>query len=243
MKQTTVTSEGPPQIKNLNPYDTIQAETICSESGIETEVCSEGGIDVGNIENGDYIKVKGVDFGAGAVSFDARVASNTSGGKIELRLDSQTGSLVGTCDVQGTGGWQNWETGNCTVSGATGKHDLYLKFTGGSDFLFNVNWWKFNSLETGITPEKSIKVEKIRMAIEAGKLKSIRLTFPQPVQNQNISVCMFDLKGRMVKTLYTGRITTPDLFFPLNREMIQPGCYVISVTLNNRSVFKNKVIL
>ncbi|MDP4179706.1 MAG: carbohydrate-binding protein, partial [Bacillota bacterium] len=136
-------TSGASQIGTLNPFIQIEAQTICWESGVETEVCSEGGMDVSNIENGDYIKVKGVDFGSGATSFDARVASANSGGNIEIRLDSPTGKVVGTCAVSGTGGWQNWVTKSCAVSGATGIHDLYFKFTGGSGFLFNVNWWKF----------------------------------------------------------------------------------------------------
>ena len=134
---------GPPSNGNLNPYVTTEAETIAWESGIETEVCSEGGMNVTSINNGDYIKVKAVNFGTGAVSFDARVASASTGGSIELRLDSQTGTLVGTCAVPGTGGAQTWATKSCTVSGATGIHDLYLKFTGGSGDLFKFNWWKF----------------------------------------------------------------------------------------------------
>ncbi|MCL6591554.1 MAG: carbohydrate-binding protein [Firmicutes bacterium] len=145
-----MTTTGAPQIGTLNPYVRTEAETICWESGVETEVCGEGGINVCNIENGDYIKVKGVNFGSGATSFNARVASATSGGNIELRLDSPTGTLVGTCAVTSTGGWQTWVTRSCTVSGATGIHDLYLKFTGGSGFLFNVNWWQFNG--SGVTP-------------------------------------------------------------------------------------------
>jgi arabinoxylan arabinofuranohydrolase len=142
---------GPPQLGKLNPYVATEAETICWESGVETESCSEGGMNVCNIENGDYIKVKGVDFGSGASSFEARIASATGGGNIELRLNSPTGILVGTCVVSGTGGWQNWVTKSCAVSGASGVHDLYLKFTGGSGSLFNFNWWKFSGSEI-ITP-------------------------------------------------------------------------------------------
>ncbi len=147
-----MTKNGPNQVEYLNPYIQTEAETICWSSGIETEKCSEGGMNVCNIENGDYIKVKGVDFGTGAVSFEARVASANSGGNIELRLDSPTGTLVGTCAVSGTGGWQTWTTKSCTVSGATGIHDLYLKFTGGSGSLFNFNWWKFTGLDPLVTP-------------------------------------------------------------------------------------------
>ncbi|MGW4968147.1 carbohydrate-binding protein [Nonomuraea sp. NPDC004186] len=97
-------------------------------------------MNVGFIENGDYIKVKGVAFGNGASSFTARVASGTSGGRIELRLGSVTGTLVGTCAVTGTGGWQTWTSVTCPVSGATGTRDLYLRFAGDSGYLLNLNW-------------------------------------------------------------------------------------------------------
>ena len=43
-----------------------------------------------------------------------------SAGRIEARLDSASGTLVGTCAVSGTGGWQTWTTVSCPVSGATG---------------------------------------------------------------------------------------------------------------------------
>jgi hypothetical protein len=138
------TTTGPAAVETLNPFQQVEAETIAFSSGLKTEVCSEGGIDVTQISNGDYIKVKNVNFGSGATSFDARVASAGSGGNIELRLDSQTGTLIGTCAVSGTGGAQTWMTKTCAVTGATGTHDLFLRFTGGSDNLFNFNWWKFS---------------------------------------------------------------------------------------------------
>ena len=84
-----------------------------------------------------------MDFGTGATNFQARVASATSGGNIEICLDSTNGTLVGTCVVPGTGGWQTWTTRAATISGATGIHNVYLKFTGGAGYLLNVNWWKF----------------------------------------------------------------------------------------------------
>jgi arabinoxylan arabinofuranohydrolase len=140
-----MTTNGPPQVGNLNPYVRQEAETMAWSSGVETEVCSEGGIDLSYINNGDYTKIRGVAFGAGAKSFTARVASAASGGKIELRLGSVSGTLVGTCSVAGTGGWQTWTTVTCPVSGATGVQDLFFHFTGsGTDVLFNFNWWQFS---------------------------------------------------------------------------------------------------
>ncbi|MFS1303521.1 family 43 glycosylhydrolase [Streptosporangium longisporum] len=144
-----MTAAGAPQIGTLNPYVRQEAETIAWGSGIETEPAGEGGMNVGFVENGDWIKVKGVAFGGGASSYSARVASGTGGGRIELRLGGATGTLVGTCTVPGTGGWQTWTTVTCPVSGATGTHDLYLRFTGGSGYLMNLNWWQFTPAAPG----------------------------------------------------------------------------------------------
>ncbi|WTZ05291.1 family 43 glycosylhydrolase [Micromonospora sp. NBC_01392] len=141
----SMTTTGAPQVGTLNPYVRQEAETIAWGQGVETEVASGGGMNVGYIDNGDYIKVKGVAFGTGATSYTARVASAGSGGSIELRLDGTSGPLVGTCRVSGTGGWQTWADTTCGVSGATGTHDLYLRFTGGSGSLFNLDHWRFSS--------------------------------------------------------------------------------------------------
>ena len=138
---------GPSQIEPLNPYVQTEAETIAWAWDVKTETCGEGGMDVTAIENGDFIKVKGVDFASGATFLDVRVATAGSGGNIEARLDSQTGTLVGTCAVANTGGAQTWATKTCPISGAGGKHDLFFVFTGGSGSLFNFNWWKFHGVE------------------------------------------------------------------------------------------------
>jgi arabinoxylan arabinofuranohydrolase len=139
----TMTTNGAPQNGTLNPYVRQEAETMAWSSGVETEPASAGGRNVGYLENGDYLKVKGVAFGTGASSFSARVASAASGGRIELRLGGVNGTLAGTCTAPGTGGWQSWTTITCPVSGATGTQDLYLRFTGGSGYLFNVDGWQF----------------------------------------------------------------------------------------------------
>ncbi|GAA3347208.1 hypothetical protein GCM10020358_61100 [Amorphoplanes nipponensis] len=148
----TMTAAGAPQVGTLNPYVRQEAETIATETGVETEAAGTGNRAVSFIDNGDWIKVKGAAFGTGAATFTARVASATSGGRIEVRLDGSTGALAGTCTVPGTGGWQTWTTVSCPVT-AAGQHDLYLRFTGGSGSLFNVDWWQFSP--TGSTPPPS----------------------------------------------------------------------------------------
>ncbi|KAK0382875.1 hypothetical protein NLU13_8791 [Sarocladium strictum] len=143
-------TSGPPQIGTVDPYVRQEAELIAWSSGLKTEACGEGGQNVAFINNGDYIKIRGVAFGAGATALNVRVASAGSGGNIEVRLGSQSGFLVGTCKVPSTGGWQTYTTVTCSISGATGTQDLFWKFTGsGTGELFNFNWWQFTSGGSG----------------------------------------------------------------------------------------------
>lgn len=130
----------------ISAFGRIEAENYSSQSGIQTEACYDmgGGLNIGYIENGDYVVYKDVDFSTGARSFQARVASATSGGRIEIRLDSPNGPLVGTCYVYGTGGWQDWTDVSCNVNGASGVRDLYLRFTGNDYYLFNINYFSFS---------------------------------------------------------------------------------------------------
>jgi arabinoxylan arabinofuranohydrolase len=147
----SMSTGGPPPADTLNPYTRQEAETIAWGSGIETEVSSEGGMNVSHVENGDYLKVRNVAFGAGATSFTARVSSTVSGGSVEVRTGGPTGTVVGRCAVPNTGGWQTWTTVSCPVSGLSGTRDLYLRFSGGSGYLLNVNWWQFGA--AGTTPD------------------------------------------------------------------------------------------
>lgn len=140
------TSEGAPQVGHLAPYVRVEAETFADQHGIETERCSAGGMALAQLDNGDWVTLKGVDFGAkGASQFTASVASAHAGGSIELRLGSPEGQLIGTAKVANTGGDQAWKEVSCEVSGATGVHDLCLKFVGAGEApLFAVDWWQFN---------------------------------------------------------------------------------------------------
>jgi beta-galactosidase len=145
----SIASTGGAEAPIVSAYKQIEAENYDNQSGTQNESCTEGGQDVGYIENGDYTVYNNVDFGSGAEGFTARVASATSGGNIEIRLDSPNGTLVGTCPVAGNGDWQTFTDVKCSVGEVSGKHDLYLKFTGESGYLFNINWFKFIPKDEG----------------------------------------------------------------------------------------------
>jgi len=138
--------QGVPQIGTLNPFHRTEAETIAWESGVRTALDDKTGIYVTHIANGSYIKVSGVDFGRNQTStFTASVASGSTGGSIELHLNSADGPQIASLPVSNTGGWNQWQTRTTAVSGASGVHDLYFVFRGeATGELFNFDYWKFD---------------------------------------------------------------------------------------------------
>jgi hypothetical protein len=141
-----MTKEGVNPVGTLNPYIRNEAETISWEYGIKTEPCSQGGINVCNIDDGDYIRVCNVDFGEeGAKTFMACVSSEANGGYIELRIDSPDGDIIGKLKVPCTNGWDEWEEVITSVSGADGLHNLYFIFKGEAIHdLFKFDYWRFD---------------------------------------------------------------------------------------------------
>ena len=130
----------------INP---IEAASYNGESGVGTQPCSEGGLNADGILNGAYLVFSNVDLN-NLTSFQARVASDTSGGNIEIYVGGTNGTLIGTCAVPGTGGWQTWTTVTSNLSGASGYQNVYLVFTGGAGYLLNLEWFQFQGPATSI---------------------------------------------------------------------------------------------
>lgn len=127
----------------LKPFKKIEAETMAWSRGLKTRGNSRTGVYVTEINDGDYLKLRSVGFGKGAKLFQATVASDAEGGRIEIRLDHPDGELIGTLDVPNTGGWQHWKTASCELKKTKGIHDLCFVFRGGRGALFNFDCWNF----------------------------------------------------------------------------------------------------
>ena len=142
------TDEGVSPIGALNPYQRTEAETIAWSTGVKTENNQKTGVYVSEIHNGDYIKVREVDFGTKhPTSFMVSAASALQGGHIEVHLDSLSGRQIAIAKIPYTGGWEEWQEVSTTVAHeVSGKHDVYFCFTGYKGMkLFNFDWWKFKN--------------------------------------------------------------------------------------------------
>lgn len=133
------------QLEYFNPYRRVEAETMNWGYGLKTEKHSSGhGMVVTNVDDGEYIKLRGVDFGKkGARRFIASIASETNV-TVELRLDSEQAKPIATLRVEPTGSSDIYRETDCKVKNAKGVHDLYLCFktpTGKGTVKFD--YWKF----------------------------------------------------------------------------------------------------
>jgi hypothetical protein len=146
---TTTTTTNPPG-GGGDAYTTRQAEGFQQQNGVIVEATTDtgGGQNIGAVNNGNWTRYNGLNFGSTpARQFVARVASGAGGGVsglVEVRLDSLSSAPIGSFAIANTGGWQSWRTVPANISGVTGVHDVYLTFTSGqpADFV-NVNWFTF----------------------------------------------------------------------------------------------------
>jgi hypothetical protein len=109
------------------------AATYSDGYGVGKNRCEEGGECVDWIDAGEWVRFADVDFGSNATTFEARVASATEGGIIELRLDTLNGPVIGTCAVTNTGGLQQWATVRCAIKPTSGRHLLQMNFVSNRD--------------------------------------------------------------------------------------------------------------
>ena len=146
------TSNGVAPLQTVNPYVRQEGETINQCQGVLCEG-NYNGCYVTNISAGDFIKVRGVEFGIrGAKSFHAMVRGKQTG-VLVIRTGSTTGSIKGQVTVEPTGG--GWTEVACDLTTTiTGTADLYFTFEGSGQSLFDFDSWRFSqetvSAELGV---------------------------------------------------------------------------------------------
>jgi beta-xylosidase len=144
------------QLHWLNPYKRVEAETMAwgyglksAKMGIEnTGVVADMPTSTGkknmyiyDINNGEYIKLRGVDFGKGAKQFNIAAAS-TGGVTVNLRFDSNKGPVVGTVTIGKTGNVEKYRVFSGKVKNVAGVHDLYICFDKASGDV-RLDYWQF----------------------------------------------------------------------------------------------------
>ena len=145
------------QLHWLNPYRRVEAETMnwgyglkSAKMGIEnTGVIKDMPYSTGkknmyvfDINDDEYIRVRGVDFGTQGAKQFAITAAATGSCRITLRVNAADGPVIGTLNVKSTGGVEKYRQLKTKVTNATGVHDLYICFDQAQGDV-RLDWWQF----------------------------------------------------------------------------------------------------
>lgn len=143
------TRAGVEQLKNLDPYQNNEAETMAWAGNIDVKPVKErsanfGGVNtvVTDMESGSFIGLSDVDFGNGSKQFTAKVASIRSGNAIKITTGSPENDALGYLEVPNTGRLNNFVEVTVDLDDeVSGVHDLFFVFMGGS---FDFDAWHFH---------------------------------------------------------------------------------------------------
>lgn len=132
------------QIGTFNPFRKVEAETMAWGYGLKTAPNADKSLSVVDVNNGEYICVRGVDFGKNKARRFEVSALPLEGGNLKIRLDAPDGKIVGNVNIPQGNETSKYELYSCEVNAVSGIHDLYLSFEGENNKdLFELDYWKF----------------------------------------------------------------------------------------------------
>lgn len=216
----------------------IEAEDYSAMSGVQTETTADdgGGLNVGWIDDGDWLEYDCQVASSGHYRIDLRVASNSAGGTIEIITN---GTTQVTANLPVTNGWQNWTTVSQELELEAGRLKLRLFAQQGG---FNLNWFRLEQIT----------------AIEAASPvpENIRLyqNYPNPFNPETIiayelgtsaevDLAVFDLQGRKVAQLSRGMKGAGIHHISFKARNLASGIYVYKFVSGRTTMYKKMMLL
>ena len=190
----------------------IQAQDYDDMSGVQTEGTTDTGgiLNVGWIDQGDWMDYNINVPSAGTYEVDLRLASINSGRQLQLR---NNGNTLTTVTVPNTGGWQNWQTVNTTVSLNAGDQTLRILASSGDGW--NINWFEISG--GGSTPDNPCVSDVVNNDfrwIASSEGESTALTFlpERPGVGSNLVLLYY---GTSPQGPYPGYLVNPNTPFAI----------------------------
>lgn len=211
----------------------IQAENYSTMSGIITEgtADADGGLNVGAVDNGDWMTYNSINFPtSGTYKVEYRVSSLSGGGKIALDLNG-VATVPGTIDIPSTGGWQNWTTifNNVTVN--AGTYNLRVSAqTGG----WNLNWVRITKVADAAA----------RVAVVPAKTAVAVVLYPNPVHDVLTVKAPFSLAESRIQIVdMSGKVVllTRSSTGSIDVSHLPPGVYNLVILHDGERVVKRFV--
>jgi len=218
----------------------IEAEDYSNMAGVQTENTSDtgGGLNVGYIDTGDWMDYLVNVPSDGSYEFKFRVASQSTAGKITLKLD---GTTVSSFTLPVTGGWQNWQTVSNTCNLTAGQKTLRVAATIGG---FNLNWFMV-SVITSVNDDKSVPSSyslKQNFPNPFNPVTTIEYSIPEA---GDVKLAIYDILGSEIAVLVnkeqsTGTYTVK---FDASSMGLSSGMYIYKLQAGSYTEIKKLMLL
>ncbi|MEQ9302776.1 MAG: carbohydrate-binding protein, partial [Marinoscillum sp.] len=151
-----------------------------------------------------------------------------------------TGTLIGTVSVSSTGSWNNWSTFSTSTNSTSGQQDVYLVFTGGSGYLFNLDWLEFSA-------SSSSRIASGFETAETLEGESGISVYPNPVANRLTVLtpssdfdqfAIYTLHGQVIQQ---GSIASDLQEISIDFGNVPKGIYVLTLS-GNESTRSRRII-
>jgi beta-glucosidase len=209
----------------------IEAEDYFAMQGIQTEDCSDtgGGLNVGYIEEGDFMLYYADVAEEGLYHISYRVASQAKGGALKLQiLQGDTYHDLNTISFEATGGWQEWITVRDTATLPAGRNTLRVLATSNG---FNVNWIEFIAAG-GVFIENA----ESGIQIEVYPNPAEDILHIQSATDRPIGYVIYNAAG---KELISGEFTTS---LSLDLSGLSPGMHIVKFEVEEHLIFRKIVV-
>ena len=231
-------------------YTNISAQDAANRYGVTPSSSY-----LSNISNNDWAMYAGVEFGGNdyhktPVSMELSASSNTTGGIVEVWLDSiDTGRKIAECTVDTTGSLSNYQIFRTNVDTVSYSHDVYLRFLGeGTGQLFRMNWFRFLSeydAPTSVNEETgSLIPQKFRLEQNYPNPfnPTTIISFFLPTKN-NVRLTLFDILGKEVKVIAETNLNYGKHNIVLNASDLAAGVYFYKLEAGEFVDVKKLVLL
>jgi hypothetical protein len=246
------------RVKLVNQYGTsvpsnfvlVKSLSDGTQSLLEAELCDQfegvtiNSTSTGSNDNGDWLMFKAINFEIGYDSIALRysVPQEYAGSTVEFRIDGKGGKLIASFKTKATGGWDNFQIGNCKAEKVDGTHDLYILFKGGSG-VGNFDWFKLIKAQpVGIhglnsSEEKKFTVSPVRFT------NHLNITYT--VHNEGeVTIEIYNSTGKRVDTIINQRHEPGNYEYAWQCEINLPkGMYFIHFKTGSGQIVKKNVLL
>ena len=206
----------------------IEAESYIENFGFDFEKCTDEGDGQNSsyADKGDYLDYVIYTDREGIYSASFRVSVNNSSAMLRIHsvdiIDEST-KFLSAVKLNGTGGWQNWNTSDTELYLNKGKNRIRVEaYTDG----FNMNWWKINSFLSGTGTVES--------EVSTVSYYNDKIYFNNEVKRR-YTIELFDIRGAKIRSDYTH-----DNYIEVGK--LNKGVYIVTLTSDIKSLSRKIII-